>query len=364
MAASGELAAHLGVTRSRTLLYQSYRDSAPRMGRGLRWSASGRNDAYSSYDADGYGQEGGNGYAGQYSSRSGHSGDAYTDEDEGDGYDDYRSAASLQRDFSNSTSVGKGKKRAGAYFDASGELREEDDERVNGQSSYPPLPKHSSIDMGALPPRWVDISDEVDSILASLQPKIAHLERLHTKHVLPGFTDRSQEERDIERETMEITREFRRCSKLIASLANNTKALARSSKASAREIAMANNVQTALATRVQDSSGAFRRKQTNYMQRLRGHEERHHDMHGGGVMRDSETALQEDMELVRSSCKPIRCPSFFFGSHILKSATSVSLHPVVVPTAARKIARSRRNARARTESAALGRARSAAILAR
>lgn len=71
-------------------------------------------------------------------------------------------------------------------------------------NSYPP-PAYS-VDMGALPPKWVDTTDEVDSILNTLRPKIAQLDKLHAKHILPGFTDRTDEEREIERETTEITR--------------------------------------------------------------------------------------------------------------------------------------------------------------
>lgn len=35
---------------------------------------------------------------------------------------------------------------------------------------------------------------------------MATLERLCNKHVMPGFTDRSAEEREIERQTADITR--------------------------------------------------------------------------------------------------------------------------------------------------------------
>lgn len=35
---------------------------------------------------------------------------------------------------------------------------------------------------------------------------VAALDKLHAKHVLPGFTDRTAEEREIERQTTDITR--------------------------------------------------------------------------------------------------------------------------------------------------------------
>lgn len=46
----------------------------------------------------------------------------------------------------------------------------------------------------------VDFADFVDFGV------VAALDKLHTKHVLPGFTDRSSEEREIERQTIDITR--------------------------------------------------------------------------------------------------------------------------------------------------------------
>jgi len=35
---------------------------------------------------------------------------------------------------------------------------------------------------------------------------VSSLEKLHAKHVLPGFTDRTAEEREIETTTVDITR--------------------------------------------------------------------------------------------------------------------------------------------------------------
>lgn len=52
----------------------------------------------------------------------------------------------------------------------------------------------------------VDVSDEVEEILNRVKGKVAALDKLHAKHVLPGFNDRSAEEREIERATTEITR--------------------------------------------------------------------------------------------------------------------------------------------------------------
>ena len=65
------------------------------------------------------------------------------------------------------------------------------------------------------------MSDEVEEVLGRAKAKsqsrkirvriilrnvVGTLDKLHAKHVLPGFSDRSAEEREIERQTSDITR--------------------------------------------------------------------------------------------------------------------------------------------------------------
>ena len=67
------------------------------------------------------------------------------------------------------------------------------------------------IEMDLLPPRWVDVQDEVGDVLKEVTLKSAKLDKLHQKHVLPGFDDddvKRREEQDIEQLTQEITRGF------------------------------------------------------------------------------------------------------------------------------------------------------------
>jgi syntaxin 16 len=134
----------------------------------------------------------------------------------------------------------------------------------------------------------VDISDEVEEILGRVSNKsklippvtgradslVAALDKLHAKHVLPGFTDRTAEEREIERQTQDITRvsptvtaivpqlrmqDFRKCTTLITAI----RPAPRSTRV---ETTTAKNVQRGLAQKVQDTSGLFRKKQRVYMQ--------------------------------------------------------------------------------------------------
>lgn len=95
---------------------------------------------------------------------------------------------------------------------------------------------------------------------------VHQLDKLHAKHVLPGFSDKSAEEREIASLTSEITRELRKCTTVISKIANQAKNLPLSTTSKEDRI-MIQNVQTALATKVQNASTMFRKKQSNYLKR-------------------------------------------------------------------------------------------------
>ncbi|EPQ25684.1 uncharacterized protein PFL1_06756 [Pseudozyma flocculosa PF-1] len=279
---SSAVSPHLGQTRSRTLLFLSYRDTAARTTK----RPSGPSSSL-------YFQA------------------PYTD---GDGDDDH--------DPLHASSVNNGEQQGLLGGSSPSSARNSHDR------------PHTSIELGAtsddggseLPPKWMDISDQVDAILASIRPRMDSLSRLHEKHLRPGFTDKSAEEKQIEALALSITQDFRRSSRLVAGLASFTQHLIREAKkgnssTTVRQIALAQNVQTALATRVQDLSGAFRKQQSLYLRRMKGMEVRDRDIRAaqglatGGTssasastsarerneFRDNEMAVREDMELSRTA---------------------------------------------------------------
>ncbi|KAG5726152.1 t-SNARE affecting a late Golgi compartment protein 2 [Termitomyces sp. T112] len=126
----------------------------------------------------------------------------------------------------------------------------------------------------------VDFSDQVEMILADTQTKIIALDKLHAKHVLPGFTDRTQEEREIEALTTDITRDFRQCQFIIQKIGLPQHSFPPSQSASQvhSESVAAKNVQRGLAVKVQDLSAAFRKKQRVYMEKLQGHAIKNQDL--------------------------------------------------------------------------------------
>lgn len=130
---------------------------------------------------------------------------------------------------------------------------------------------------------------------------VSQLDKLHSKHLLPGFKDRSAEEREIQSLATSITsvrrmapsrvssaksllivdgktrcQDLRSCQNYIRRIAEQSKQLLHevsnpSSGSSAEskrvDLLMAANVQTALATKVQTLSTTFRKKQSEYLRR-------------------------------------------------------------------------------------------------
>ncbi|KAH7089364.1 t-SNARE [Auriculariales sp. MPI-PUGE-AT-0066] len=176
---------------------------------------------------------------------------------------------------------------------------------------------HISLDMSPispafsshvdLPPKYVDTSDEIGRLLDGIQLKIASLDKLHARHVLPGFADRTQEERDIEALTTDITRDFRRCQKLVQAIvppAGQSYPPSRNHPES--DDAAARNVQRALAAKIQDASAVFRKKQRVYMDKLTGHATKNADLlvASGTVSlkgSDSRAAVEDDIRVVRQA---------------------------------------------------------------
>ncbi|KAI0256091.1 t-SNARE [Lactifluus subvellereus] len=159
------------------------------------------------------------------------------------------------------------------------------------------------------PIRWqnrVDYVEQVEEILAATHAKVAALDKLHARHVLPGFADRSSEEREIQVATSDITKDFRRCQALIqrigavAATPDHPFPPTRPDVAQHHALA-ARNTQRGLAAKVQELSATFRKKQRVYMEKLQGHAIKNQDLLvASGVTSlkgpDALTAVDEDVE--------------------------------------------------------------------
>lgn len=128
------------------------------------------------------------------------------------------------------------------------------------------------IEMDLLPPRWLDIQDEVTEYLAEIAKQTRKLDQLHQKHVLPGFDDeevKKREEREIEQLTQDITRTFQRCQQAIKRIETMVREANQQGSLHQGEEIMARNLKISLATRVGEVSAMFRKKQAAYLKKLR-----------------------------------------------------------------------------------------------
>jgi len=127
------------------------------------------------------------------------------------------------------------------------------------------------IEMDLLPPRWLDIRDEVTDTLATIALEMQRLDQMHQKHLLPGFDDDSvkrREEQDIERLTRKITHHFQECRLALNRLDAIVKELGSSGTLGRSEEMLARNLKMSMAERIGDVSGLFRKKQSAYLKRL------------------------------------------------------------------------------------------------
>lgn len=115
---------------------------------------------------------------------------------------------------------------------------------------------------------------------------MAALDKLHAKHVLPGFADRSSEEREIQVATSDITKvmlfpylhphlrspilskDFRQCQTLIQRIGVVADHLFPPTRPDVAQhhVLAAKNTQRGLAAKVQELSATFRKKQRVYME--------------------------------------------------------------------------------------------------
>ncbi|KAG8747167.1 hypothetical protein FRC10_002216 [Ceratobasidium sp. 414] len=209
-----------------------------------------------------------------------------------------------------------------------------DDDAAEDQRLIRPDDADTRVDIA---PPWLDIADEVEATIVDTRNKILALDRLHAKHVLPGFKDRSGEEREIEARTNEITRDFRRCHSLIQriSATASSHTFPPSAAPSQNHATSAQNVQRALAAKVQELSALFRAKQRVYMQKLQGHAiSRNDQMIASGVVSSTATntydSVQQDEEASRSQLSALQQsdPSLASRNHeiaeIAKSIVSLA----------------------------------------
>ncbi|RKP40415.1 t-SNARE [Dimargaris cristalligena] len=126
------------------------------------------------------------------------------------------------------------------------------------------------IEMATLPPKWVDIVDEINEKFQQIRNDMKYLSSLHKKHLLPGFDDRREDEDMIEDLTNSITKQFHEAQELIRYIVQPS--------AEGQEVTVGNNIRVAMASKLQTISSDFRKSQSDYLDKVRNLRKRNHDM--------------------------------------------------------------------------------------
>ncbi|EPY52410.1 SNARE Tlg2 [Schizosaccharomyces cryophilus OY26] len=120
------------------------------------------------------------------------------------------------------------------------------------------------IEMDMLAPKWVAVESDINFLLQNTQRNIQSLDKQYAKHVLPSFSDKTEQENEIQRLTIDITSDFQKCHRILQTTKRQTKTIQGS------EALVAQNLLANLASRIQTESAQFRKKQSTYLKKLRG----------------------------------------------------------------------------------------------
>ncbi len=113
-----------------------------------------------------------------------------------------------------------------------------------------------------MPPQWVAVSEDVTTAMGRIKERLTQLSALHARALLPNFDEFSGEDAKVEVLTQEVTRLFKRCEKSL-------QALSASQATDAGDAKVRQNVVRSMAAELQKLSVDFRRKQKDYLQKLK-----------------------------------------------------------------------------------------------
>lgn len=125
----------------------------------------------------------------------------------------------------------------------------------------------NNIELIALPPSFLDISEGIDENLDFISKKIDKLNGLYKKNLLPGFNDRTTDEEEIEKLNYTITTKFYECNNLVKRFESIKRQP--NNKLKADDLNMLENMQKNYALKIQQLSSNFRKLQNNYIKFLK-----------------------------------------------------------------------------------------------
>lgn len=121
----------------------------------------------------------------------------------------------------------------------------------------------------SLPPSFIDLTYDIDEYLMKIEHLMKQLAKLYKKNSLPGFEDKSHDEKEIEEVSFDVTQLFQRCYNVIKKLHYIYTEQNFSSKHLLHdELIILDNLQKKYAQRIQVESNKFRVLQNNYLKFL------------------------------------------------------------------------------------------------
>jgi len=136
----------------------------------------------------------------------------------------------------------------------------------------------------SIPPAWMSIIEDINYDISRIKTKMTELGDCHKKHLLPqfGVDTRVEEEQTIEILTDLITKLFQQSQGKVQRIGSGGDAL------SSREDQMKKNIQSALASQLQELSVQFKKTQQDYLHKLQGRAPKGTGM-GVGILIDDES---------------------------------------------------------------------------
>lgn len=122
---------------------------------------------------------------------------------------------------------------------------------------------------GTLPPLFVDIARDIDDYLKEVSFNMEQLMKLYRKNSLPGFDDKTHDEKEIEDLSLRILQNFQKCYNIVKKLEMiySTQTL-EGKQLNRSELIILDNMTKKYAQRIQWESNKFRVLQNNYLKFL------------------------------------------------------------------------------------------------
>lgn len=137
------------------------------------------------------------------------------------------------------------------------------------EEAYPMVDMRQDTSRDYLPPAFVDLTQDVDDYLVEVQSLMKQLSKLYQKNSLPGFEDKSHDEKEIEALSYEVIQLFQKSYNVIKKLQHIFESQTLEGKKLKRgDLIILDNLRKRYAQKIQLESNNFRVLQNNYLKFL------------------------------------------------------------------------------------------------